>query len=233
LYDEIEAELNLTFEQLLYHLAEDIFKYFKTLASTILVNKSYDTKFFQLPNAAGKVQRATFIESRYLSLMSQRNIQLLGRNVNLNSLLSISINEYLRKNIDYILRRFESADLCRGLIDLRFLHDNVHMMHLLLGDYLTLDPFTQMWAEVNDDVNLGQKRGRVVSHIFSELISDILPSFVFCQSTQRWVRSLPELVTQPDRPRYPSSAQSWFWYGRKVSDPPHTHTCPPSRRAST
>jgi hypothetical protein len=127
--------------------------------------------------------------------MSQRNIQLLGRNVNLNSLLSISINEYLRKN--------------------------------------TLDPFTQMWAEVNDDVNLGQKRGRVVSHIFSELISDIRPSFVFCQTTQRWVRSLPELVTQPDRARYPSSAQSWFWYGRKVSDPPRMHTCPPSRRAST
>lgn len=215
LYDEVEAELNLTFEQLIYHLAEDIFKYFKNLASTILINKSYDTKFFALPNAFGAKTRATFVESRYVNLMSQRNIQLLGRNVDLNELLSVSINEYFRKNVDYIIRRFESADLCRGLMDLKFLYENVQMMHLLLSDHLTLDAFPLMWAEVNDDANLGQKRGRVVAHIFSELISDILPSFVFNEATQRWVRSLPELVSQPDRARYPSSAQHWFWYGRK------------------
>ena len=40
-----------------------------------------------------------------------------------------------------------------------------------------------MWAEVDDNVNLGQKLGRVVSHIFSEIIADPLPSsFVLCEA---------------------------------------------------
>ena len=216
LYDEIEAELNLSFEQLLYALAEDIFKYFKTLASGILISKNYDAKFFAATGALGKANRASvFIESRYQSLMAQRNIQLLGRNVDLNALLSQSINEYLRKNTDYIIRRFESADLCKGLIELKYLTENIKVMHLLLSDYLTLDPFAAMYSEINDDINLGQKRSRVVSHIFQEVIQDLLPSFVFNSASGRFVRSLPEMVAQPDRARYPSSAQSWFWYGRR------------------
>lgn len=147
--------------------------------------------------------------------MAQRNIQLLGRNVDLNSLLSKSVNEYLRKNVDYAMRRFESMDLCRGLVDLRALRANIQMTHALLSDFLTLDGFEAMWTEINDDVNLGQKRGRVVSHIFTEVVTDILPSFVFNTATGRFVRAPIAVVPQPDRGRMPSTAQSWYWFGRR------------------
>jgi len=37
LYDEVQAELNLSFDQLIFHLSDDIFKYHKTVAANLLI----------------------------------------------------------------------------------------------------------------------------------------------------------------------------------------------------
>jgi hypothetical protein len=39
MFDEIEAEVNLAFDQLLIHLSTEIFKYFKTLAGSMLLDR--------------------------------------------------------------------------------------------------------------------------------------------------------------------------------------------------
>lgn len=41
LYDEIEAEVNLCFDQLLFKLSEQVFTHYKIQASTILLDKPY------------------------------------------------------------------------------------------------------------------------------------------------------------------------------------------------
>lgn len=43
LYDEVEAEVDLCFDQFIYKLANKIFAYYKTLASTMLLDKAFDT----------------------------------------------------------------------------------------------------------------------------------------------------------------------------------------------
>ena len=48
LYDEIEAELNLSFDQLIFHLSDDIYKYHKTVAASVLVDVKYINKFREL-----------------------------------------------------------------------------------------------------------------------------------------------------------------------------------------
>lgn len=42
LYDEVEAEVDLCFDQFIYKLANKIFQYYKTLASSILLDKAFD-----------------------------------------------------------------------------------------------------------------------------------------------------------------------------------------------
>jgi hypothetical protein len=42
---QVEAELSLSFEQLIYHLAEDIFGYYKTRASHVIITKDYQYNF--------------------------------------------------------------------------------------------------------------------------------------------------------------------------------------------
>lgn len=53
LYDEIEAEVNLCFDQLLYKLSEEIFAWFKIQASTILMDKTYRTQL-EIVYSAGR-----------------------------------------------------------------------------------------------------------------------------------------------------------------------------------
>jgi len=207
LYDEVEAELNLSFDQLVFHLSEDVFKYFKTVASSVLIDKSYEKSFFAMKKKASDV-----VNSRYIALMKQRHIQLLGRSVDLNVLISQHINSYLRRNLDHVIRLFESRDLT-AIIGLKRGLQNVKLTHALLSDYLTVDPWDKMLKEINDDVSLGQFRGRIIWHVFSELISDILPNFIYNSNTQRFVRGPHSFADDAVRERPPSNVQPWFWYG--------------------
>jgi len=59
-----------------------------------------------------------------------------------------------------------------------------------------------MLAEQNDDTAIGQFRGRIVMHVFSELVSDFLPNFVFNTTTRRFVRGPATYVDAPIRDRY-------------------------------
>jgi cytoplasmic FMR1 interacting protein len=44
LYDEIEAELNLVFEQLVFKLADKMFLFFKNSAAALLIDKHFRAK---------------------------------------------------------------------------------------------------------------------------------------------------------------------------------------------
>lgn len=63
LYDEIEAEVNLCFDQLLFKLSDEIFTWFKIQASTILMDKPYRAQL-EVVYSAG---RFNVPKSRYLS----------------------------------------------------------------------------------------------------------------------------------------------------------------------
>lgn len=48
LYDEVEAEVNLCFDQFAYKLSDQIFAYYKHLAGSILLDKRYS--LWETPN---------------------------------------------------------------------------------------------------------------------------------------------------------------------------------------
>ena len=67
LYDEIEAEVNLCFDQFVYKLSEQIYAYYKHLAGSVMLDKRFRQECQNL---------GTFINSpppnRYVTLLRQR-----------------------------------------------------------------------------------------------------------------------------------------------------------------
>ena len=81
LYDEVEAEVNLCFDQFVYKLSEQIFSYYKQLAASITLDKRFRTDLATLG-----VNFAWPSSNRYETLLKQRHLQLLGRTIDLGKL---------------------------------------------------------------------------------------------------------------------------------------------------
>lgn len=136
LYDEVEAEVNLCFDQFVYILSEQIYTAYKQTAAGILLDKKYRDEFNKIQatsmsmaaaaanangaNGHGSSAHAEhksnmFIKipntSRYETLMKQRHIQLLGRSVNLSRLIAQRITVTLGKHLRSAIEKFESGDL--------------------------------------------------------------------------------------------------------------------------
>ena len=132
LYDEVEAEVNLCFDQFVYKLSDQVYSYYKHLAGIILLDK----RFRQECQALG-----TYITSpppnRYETLLKQRHVQLLGRSVDLNRLICQRINNSLQKSLDLAISRFEGGDIT-GIVELEALVKVNRLTHKLLSKHLAL-----------------------------------------------------------------------------------------------
>ncbi|KAL6064809.1 Cytoplasmic FMR1-interacting protein [Balamuthia mandrillaris] len=184
LYDEIEAEVNLCFDQLIFKISEQIYTYFKIQASSILLDKPYK-KQLELINSAGRFQPP---KSRYDVILKQRHFELLGRSIDMNHLISQRANTNIRQNIDFAISRFEASDITT-VVELESQLNNIRLTHSLLANYLSLDPFEQLLNEVNESISLVSFHGRIVLHIIFELVYDFFPNFNFNSITQRFTRS--------------------------------------------
>ena len=234
LYDEVEAETNLSFVQLMYHLSLDIFAYYKAVAGGVLLDKDLKARYIEarakvladgstnsnvVAAAMATAQKLLTVQhARYRSLVAQTHVTLLGRNVDVAVLVASHCNAHIKDNLVTVIRKFESADLS-SVLELRALIQNVRLTHELLSSILTLDRFDHIFKEANDSVGLGGTRSRILMHVLQELATDILPNFVFCSETQRFVRSMHPVTTSiPHRDPAPS-AKGATWYGKGFKDP--------------
>ena len=178
LYDEVEAEVNLCFDQFVYKLSEQVYAYYKYLAGSILLDK----RFRQECQGLG-----TYITSpppnRYETLLKQRHVQLLGRSIDLNRLICQRINNNLSKSLDLSIARFEAGDIT-GIVELEGLVRVNRLTHKLLSKHLALDDFDDMFREANH--NVLAPYGRVTLHVFWELNYDFLPHYCYNAATNRY-----------------------------------------------
>lgn len=107
LYDEVEAEVDLAFDQFIFQLSEQVFAYFKMQAASMQLDKS---QVDETPPADTKPLH------RYAALFRQRHFQLLGRSVDINKLLAQRMNISLKRALDLAISRFESSDLAGILV---------------------------------------------------------------------------------------------------------------------
>uniref|UniRef100_A0A671RLW0 Cytoplasmic FMR1-interacting protein 1 homolog n=1 Tax=Sinocyclocheilus anshuiensis TaxID=1608454 RepID=A0A671RLW0_9TELE len=207
LYDEIEAEVNLCFDQFVYKLADQIFAYYKILAGSLLLDKRLRA---ECKNQGANISWPS--SNRYETLLKQRHVQLLGRSIDLNRLITQRVSSALYKSLELAINRFESEDLT-SIMELEGLLDINRMTHKLLGNYLTLDSIDAMFREANH--NVSAPYGRITLHVFWELNYDFLPNYCYNGSTNRFVRTVLPFSQEFQRDK-PPNAQPQYLYGSKA-----------------
>eukprot|EP01038_Epipyxis_sp_PR26KG_P007795 gene7795-10589_t len=184
LYDEIEAEVNLVIDQLYFIISEAIYSHYKNLSASSLLEKTMKNKLEELKG----LDYLTVEARRFDSLLAQRSIQILGRSINFSFILGQTINNKIYRDIDYAIKRFESAD-ARGIIELKSLLDIIADVHKRLSELITLDPFDTMLSEVNESFSPISFRGRISLHFLNSLVQDIFCNFSYNMYTERFVSS--------------------------------------------
>jgi cytoplasmic FMR1 interacting protein len=120
--------------------------------------------------------------NRYETLLKQRHVQLLGRSIDLNKLITQRINADMQKSLDLAISKFEGGDIT-GVMELEGLLQVNRLCHKLLSKWLALDDFDSMYREANH--NVLAPYGRITLHVFWELNYDFLPNYVYNAATNR------------------------------------------------
>lgn len=176
LYDEVEAEVNLCFDQFVYKLSEQVYAYYKQLAASMLLDKRYRAECLSRGAGVGVGP------GRYASLLKQRHVALLGRHVDLCALVAQRINSDMHRALDAAIAKFEAGDIT-GVVELEGLIAVNRLCHKLLSRYLTLDDFEAVLRE--SDHGVLAPYGRVTLHVFWELNYDFLPNYCYNAATAR------------------------------------------------
>ena len=207
LYDEIEAEVNLCFDQFVYKISEQIFEHYKVRAAAMLLNVQFKNDLKREPFPKG---------NKYETLLKQRHIQLLGRSIDLCRLITQRITKDIHCSLDHAISKFESSDLA-GIVELDQMIEINRLTHKLLSRFLYLDPFDNILHEANESV---EKMGRITAHVIWELNYDFLPNFNYNMSTERFVRTphpLSEEKNVRDRCQ-PVKNPAWVYGTKQMND---------------
>ncbi|KAH1071790.1 hypothetical protein GYH30_008334 [Glycine max] len=200
LYDEIEAEVDHCFDIFVTKLCETIFTYYKSWAASELLDPSF---LFASDNA----EKYAVQPIRLNMLLKITRVKLLGRMINLRSLITERMNKVFRENIEFLFGRFECQDLC-AIVELEKLLDVLKHSHELLSRDLSVDSFSLMLNEMQENISLVSFSSRLASQIWSEMQSDFLPNFILCNTTQRFIRSSRTVPVQ--KPSVPSVKPSFY-----------------------
>ncbi|XP_063952182.1 cytoplasmic FMR1-interacting protein 2-like [Lytechinus pictus] len=208
LYDEIEAEVNLCFDQLVYKLAEMIFAYYKELAGSMLLDRRFrkECKKYGIDIPC---QQA----NKYDSILRQKHVQILGRSVDMSRLLSQRIIQSILKSLKLAISRFEGHGINEGLIELDCLIQINQLAHMMMSKHLMLPSFQSLVEEA--DSNVGGPCGTMALNLALDLSSEILPKYCFNGTTQRFVRTKLMFVEETSKDK-PANAQPAYYFGSKT-----------------
>jgi len=210
LFDEIEAEVNLAFDQFIFKLAQNIFTHYKCWASSLMINKGYKIILEENPATEFRFDPP---KNRYKTLLQQRHFQLLGRSVDIGKLLGQRMIQYLKKSLDTAIQRFEGSDLTE-ILELEALVEHNRITHQLLSQHVELGNYDDLLTEIDEAVSFSLG-GRILAHTMNEIREDINPSFCFNSVTGRFIRPPFSLNSSaPQRPQKPRG-QPIYMFGNK------------------
>ncbi|XP_041016836.1 protein PIR [Juglans microcarpa x Juglans regia] len=202
LYDEIEAEVDHCFDIFISKLCEAIFTYYKSWAASELLDPSF---VFALDNG----EKYCVHPIRFTALLKITRVKLLGRSIDLRCLIAEWMNKVFRENLEFLFDRFESQDLC-AIVELEKLLDILKHTHELLSKDLSIDSFSLMLNEMQENISLVSFSSRLASQIWSEMQSDFLPNFILCNTTQRFIRSSKVPPVSVQKPSVPHAKANFY-----------------------
>ena len=192
LYDEIEAEVNLIFDQLAYLIGEEIYSQTKQEAASIYV----DTEFrYILEKIKGIPRKSTLlpnINRRYL-VEEQYHLPVLGRSVDLHYLLMQHINKKLFQDIESVIKKTATLESITMVIEIDTYLLVLEKTHDLLtsrcrGNILLDTWETLLRAANHNSANSFNHHSKLSSNLFQLMVQDLIPNFVYNIWTKRFVR---------------------------------------------
>ncbi|KAL8171856.1 hypothetical protein V2J09_023660 [Rumex salicifolius] len=202
LYDEIEAEVDHCFDLFVSKLCEIIFTHYKSRASSELLDPSF---LFAVDN--GEKYRVQ--PMRFSPLLKMTRVKLLGRTIDMRSLIAQRMNKTFRENLEFLYDRFESQDIC-AVVELENLVNILKHTHQLLSKDLILHPFTLILNEMQENISLVSYSSRLAYQLWTEMQSDFLPNFILCNTTQRFVRAPKVSVVPVQKPSVPYAKANFY-----------------------
>ena len=187
LFDEIKAETTLVLEQTIITLAEEIYSYYKDCSASGLLEKPFKNK---LEDIKGSLFLTVGIQ-RYESLMTQRDISILGKSINLSSTFVKHIVQRIRRDIETAIQRFERGDAC-CIVELNMLLNIIRHTHKSISSIIEIDEYEFIYGDANEEL-LADQNGRIILYLLKTIESDIIPQFSYNSYTQRFVRVIEKL----------------------------------------
>ncbi|KAI3655655.1 hypothetical protein MP638_004410, partial [Amoeboaphelidium occidentale] len=215
LYDEIEAEVNLCFDQFIWKLSQKVFTDFKSKAASYMLDKNFkkemETRLVVNDN------RFDCVHTRYATILKQKRFQLLGRSVCIAKSVAQFCNQHLRQSVDTAISRYEASDLA-SIIELENLLACARMTHNLLSEYMVLDPFDDILTECDERMSLVGFNTRIVAHTIQECLNDFIPNFCFNTVTGRFKRTPLSVSSEVEhRPPMPKSVPMHLFGTKNLS----------------
>lgn len=155
---------------------------------------------------------------KFQHLFHMKDFKLLGRNIDMNKLLSQRASHFIRKTLELAISRFECNDMT-SIIELEHYIETAKIMHETLQKEasLKLDAWNILLKEANEETEKDpiSSGGRILNHIIYEILHDIVPAFNFDYWKQVFVLGEADLslAQRPNFPRCPFG----YLFGNKVS----------------
>ncbi len=201
MFNEIQAEVNLAYDQLVFHLETGIYGFYKDWAASTVLDKLWKHCIEARKGWGWYTPEAE--RWQYEVLLQQRHVLLLGRSVDLNLRFSLGINQKVQADLELVVKQFESGGLS-GIVELE---SNIAVIrkthHLLCLAGLCLDSWESIYGDVVEISSTTTIRGRIGTHVLNAVLFDLFSSYRFCSATQRFVRSQLQVknVTFLSRPQ--------------------------------
>ncbi|EGD74766.1 hypothetical protein PTSG_07003 [Salpingoeca rosetta] len=198
LYNEIEAEVNLCFDQLMFHIGEQVFVNFKAKATSIMLAREAKESSVLQSHASS----LDAYETSFHGLLNQRHVRLLGRSIDVNNLIEQGLDALMKRSIGMAIQVFEAEDI-RSIVAFERALEIERLAHKFMSEHFSLTPFEDMLEEQNGSVNPASNHGRIEHKIIFELLSDLTANFAFDSATNEFFR--PALVFADQQERDPAT----------------------------
>eukprot|EP00127_Corallochytrium_limacisporum_P001240 Clim_evm10s47 gene=Clim_evmTU10s47 len=196
LFNEIESEASLALDEVVLRLSEEIFRHYKLKAGSLNVDKGMRAQVLKVSKAP--LMDIVGVPKEYSSLMQERQLYVLGRRIDLSSLISRRVNRMLYKSYDLALAQYESSDFT-GVIALCDQFQTLRIMHDELSKVIYLDSSDDLRAAADGTLTVATSSGRLLLHTAWEFVSDFLPNYCYNHTTSRFIRSPVTFVEEMRR----------------------------------
>jgi len=186
MYNEVVGEANACFDRMMFLITYNGFEMFKCVVSNMLLATEKSEGY----------TRNNPLFRAYQEIFRIRNYELIGRNLQLNSLFSKVMNQLLLKNLDVAISLFESKDLsnvqvCKLLYTINLFKTTLNLIKTtkiaydLFSEVLEIHTFESSFNEIDGRTAFVPNQSRILVHTINELLLEIIPNWCY-QSDIEW-----------------------------------------------